>query len=364
MSEGPEQKNKTSHRGLRAVFVADMTDVSGATSANESGAINALSEIRLIVCQQLQTHGGWLFEMPGDGVFALFESAVNAVRCALETQHQLASRAHTEDVRLRIGIHLGEVLFQHDLPFGEPLMIAARLEALADPGGILVSGVVMDAVAARISATFEERGVPDLKNIPRRILTFAVTPPPERTKADETRAGISMLDRTMQIDPGTLALLRGQQIAGETEHRIARKSNEATVLKPDNSATNHVAPPVAEPPEDAGKRVSQKPPDRQPSQTALQSGRSVSAPNAKVDSAEPTGQLSAECIELLTEALAVPLGWSAKVLINSRVKDASSNEHLVSLVEKHIPGNEERFQFRVRAMHICKVFSNRPSDDA
>jgi len=399
MDQGPEQKNKTSHRRLRAVFVADMTDFSGATSVNKSGAINAFNEIRLIVCQQLQTHGGWLFGMPGDGVFALFESAEDAVRCALETQHQLALRADAEDMRLRIGIHVDEVLFQHDLPFGESLLIAARLEALADPGGILVSGAVMEAVSARISATFEERGVKDLKNIPRRIVTFAVTAPPERTKAGETRVGVSILDRTMQIDLDTLQSLHEQQIAEKIGHRTGQKSDEAIILderfiaqpgavignnmpasgktgpltedrahaqaQPDNSGATHVAPPAAPPPENAGKRVGQGRPDRQPSQTARQSGSSASAPNAEVDLlTSPAGQPSAECIESLTAALAVPLGGLAKVLINGCVKDASSNEHLVSLVEKHIPSNEDRFQFRIRAMHICKAFSNRPSDDA
>jgi class 3 adenylate cyclase len=387
MDQGPEQKNKTSHHRLRAVFVADMTDFSGAMSVNKSGAINTFNEIRLIVCRQLQTHGGGLFGMPGDGVFALFESAEDAVRCALGTQHQLALRADAEDMRLRIGIHVGEVHFQHDLPFGEALTIAARLEALADPGGILVSAAVMEAASARISATFEERGVKDLKNIPRQILTFAVKPPAERNKADEARAGMSSLDRTMEIDLGTLTSLREQQIAEAIGHERSIAQPEAVKggtmpasgktepptedragaqAKPANPAATYAAPPAAQPSEDAGKRVAPEPPVRQASQkTAIQSGRSASAPNAGVDvSPQPAGQLPAECIELLTKALAVSLGELAQGLINASMKDASSNEHLVSLVEKHIPSNEDRFQFRIRAMHICRAFANQPSDDA
>ena len=400
MDQGPEQKNKTSHRRLRAVFVADMTDFSGATSVNKSGAINAFDEMRLIVCQQLQAHDGWLFEMPGDGVFALFESAVSAVRCALETQHQLALRAQPEDMRLRIGVHLGEVLFEHDLPFGEALTVAARLEALADPGGILVSGAVMDAVAARISAIFEERGVRDLKNIPRRIATFAVMPPPGRTRADETRMGMSILDRTTQFDLDTLRSLREQQTAEKMGDRTPRKSNEAVIpderhvgqpgavsgnimpasgktapptgdrqhtqAQPDSSAKARPAPAGAQLSEAAGKRVGQEPPDRQPSKPAIQADSSPSAPKAELGLLpQPAGQgLSAESIESLTEALAVPLGMLAKLHMNRHLKDASSIEHLVSLLEKHIASNEDRFQFRVRAMHICKRFSNRRSDEA
>ena len=114
MSEGAEEKLKTTRRSLRAVFAADITGLSGVMAVNEAGAINAFNEIRAIVTQQLQAHEGWLFGMPGDGVFALFESAVNAVRCALETQRQLALRAaEVKDMRLRIGIHLGEVLFEN-----------------------------------------------------------------------------------------------------------------------------------------------------------------------------------------------------------------------------------------------------------
>ncbi len=232
--QGPEQKHKAVRRSLRAVFAADITGFSGAMSANETVTVYALNEVRGIVIRQLQAHDGWLFGMPGDGVFALFESAVSAVRCALETQRQLASRAGAKEMLLRIGIHLGDVLFENDLPFGEALTIAARLEALADPGGILVSGAVMDAVSARISATFEERGVPRLKNIPRRVVTYAVTPPPERTKADETRVGMSILDRTTQFDVDALRSVRDQQSAGQTADRTAQNASGAVTRDEQN----------------------------------------------------------------------------------------------------------------------------------
>lgn len=400
MGPGSEQKNKTSRRSLRAVFAADITAFSGAMSANETGAVNALNEVRSIVVQQLQIHGGWLFGMPGDGVFALFESAVNAVRCALETQQQLALRGEAANMRLRIGIHLGDVLFENELPYGEALAIAARLEALADPGGILISGAVMDAVSARISATFDERGVPRLKNIPRRIVTFAVTPPPARTNADETRVGMSILDRTTQFDLDTLRSLRDQQIAEQKADYPVQNSNEAIILderhivqpvqmtgdvmpasretRPPNedragaqaqlngSPKTNIAPPAAQPPVDAGKPAGQEPPDRQPSQTAMPQGSSTSVSGAELDSLTKSARQgpSAECVESLTAALAVHLGPLAKVLVNRYLKDASSPEQLVSLLEKQIESNEERFRFRISASHICKTYSGRPSHEA
>ena len=398
MGEGVDEKQKT-RRSLRAVFAADITGFSGVMSANETGAIGALNEIRAIAIQQLQAHDGWLFGMPGDGIFALFESAVNAVRCALETQHQLALRGETQDMRLRIGIHLGDVLFEKDLPYGEALTIAARLEDLADPGGILISGAVMDAVSARISATFEERGVPRLKNIPRRIVTFAVKPPPERNKGDETRVGMSLLDRTTQFDVETLRRIRDEQFSALSEDRTLQTSNDAIVLDKRPSvqpegvngnvmpAARKASPPAVEPagaqtqpssdaaktrvaPPPAAQRpddTRQEPPERQPSNPPMPVESTVAAPKAEAELgllAEPPGQRpSDECIESLIAALAVHLGPFAKVLVNRMLKKASSTEHLVSLLEEQIESNEERFLFRIRALHICMTFANHQSDE-
>jgi class 3 adenylate cyclase len=403
MSESVEEKQKTTRRSLRAIFAADITGLSGAMAENEAGAISAFNEIRAIVTQQLQAYEGWLFGMPGDGVFALFESAVNAVRCALETQHQLALRADAvKDMGLRIGIHLGEVLFEKDLPYGEALTIAARLEDLADAGGILVSAAVMDAVSARISATFEERGAPRLKNIPRRIVTFAVTPPPERTPADETRVGMSILDRTTEFDRDTLRQIRDQQFAAQKEDHTAQHSNGAIILDkryatqselananimpasrktptPDvdlagaetqsNGAVVKTRPaPAATPrPDDTGKLARHEPPARQPSPTPSPSDSAVAMSEVESKSvllAESTGfRPSEECIESLIGALAVHLGPFAKVLVNRMLKNASSAEQLVSLLEEKIQGNEERFLFRIRALHICMTFTDRQIDE-
>ncbi len=365
---GPGQTQKTSRRRLRAVFAADITGFSGQMSANETGAVNSLNEVRVTVIQKLRAHDGWLFGMPGDGVFALFESAVNAVRCALETQQQLALRGQADDMRLRIGIHLGDVLFEDDLPYGEALTIAARLEALADPGGILVSGAVMDAVSARISATFDERGVPRLKNIPRRIVTFAVTPPPPRTSADETRVGLSILDRTTQLDLDALRQFRDQQLAEQMQPQTANGSFSPSPRearpRPEELVGAQAQPD--RPSKDTGKPAGHEPGERQAGQTAMPSGSSGSVSEADAKSgvlAEPAKyRPSAECIESLTAALAVHLGPFAKVIVNRCLKDASSTEQLVSLLEGQIQSNEERFLFRIRASHICMTFADHQTD--
>lgn len=406
MSEGAEEKLKTTRRGLRAVFAADISGFSGLMAVDETRAISAFNQIRTIVVQQMQAHEGWLFGMPGDGQFALFESAVNAVRCALATQQQLALRAaEVQDMRLRIGIHLGDVLFEKDLPYGDTLTIAARLEDLADPGGILVSAVVMDAVSARISATFEERGVPRLKDIARRIVTFAVMPPPERTEADETRTGTSMLDRTTQFDRETLRQIRDQQFVEQKEDRAVPHPNGAIIVDRryvteskevkenatpaprktpvsdvapagvqtqanGSTAKPPIAPTVAQRPADTGVPAGREPPSppRQSSPAPAPSKSTVAVPEAEAKSgtlAEPAGYApSEECIESLIAALAVHLGPFAKVLVNRSLKSASNAEQLVSLLEAQIQSNEERFLFRIRALHICMTFANRQSDES
>ncbi|MFO1148247.1 MAG: adenylate/guanylate cyclase domain-containing protein [Alsobacter sp.] len=170
---------------LRAAFAADIANYTALVSVEETRTIDALSIVRKVAREELEIHGGWLFGLPGDGIFALFESAVDAVRCGLQVQQRLAAMPIVSQLKMRIGIHLGDVRFRDGLPFGETLVIAARLESLAEPGTILISASVMDAVAARISATFEEKGVRSLKHSPKLIATFAVSPPPRPAPVEE-----------------------------------------------------------------------------------------------------------------------------------------------------------------------------------
>src|SRR6478735_4274528 len=187
--EEPAVQGAKRRRRLRAVLAADIANFGGLVSVDETKTLDALWIARRVAKEELERHGGWLFGMPGDGVFALFESAIDAVRCALNIQLRLSSMPKLDALKMRIGVHMGEVLFQDDLPFGESLVIAARLESLAEPGGVLVSAAVMDAVSSRISATFSEMGVRSLKHSPRRIATFSVTATPGGPGLDVTTGG-------------------------------------------------------------------------------------------------------------------------------------------------------------------------------
>lgn len=373
MSKGAEDR-VTTRRGLRAVFAADITGFTGAMVADEAGAIGAFNEIRAIVALQMQAYEGRLFEMPGDGVFALFESAVNAVRCALETQRQLSLRAaELKHMRLRIGVHIGEVLFEKDLPSGEAVTIAARLEDLAYPGEILISAGVMDIVSARISAIFEERGAQLLKDIPRRIVAFAVMPTPERADADETRMGTPVPHRS-----GASIVDQQHTAQSEAANKTAMPATgkmPASDVDPAGAPTQangaakpNPAPAAAQPPDDIRLHADRRPPPAQPAPAPRPSDIGVAAPEAESRLsllAESAGSPpSEECIESLIAALAVHVGPLAKILVNRMLKKASSDEHLVLLLEEQIQSNEERLLFRVRALHICMNFANRQSDNS
>jgi len=330
-------------RSLRAVFAADVAGFSGRMSLNETMTVSAINEIQALGRLKLDKHNGWLFGMAGDGLFATFESAVAAVECALELQHGLKGRPHLADMPLRVGIHLGEVLIDNDIPYGETLNIAARLEALAEPGGILVSGTVMDAVASRISATFEDRGVPHLKNIPRRIPTFAVTPPPERTSGDETRVSLSPLDSTTRVEG---AVLRDIMDMREAEKQRSNPSTDRPHQPP--PSTSPPMAPTEHLPLDQIARAAAK-----ADATTRERREELSQPIASNESADhsPT-VISPELVTSLTQALAVYVGPLAKYIVERELHKSSSFFDLVTNLEQHIPTENERVAFRLSASVI------------
>lgn len=317
---GADRSGGGRKRRLRAALAADIANFSGRVSVSETRAFGHLSTVLKVGREELDRHEGVLIGMPGDGLFALFESAVDAVHAALAMQQRLETEPNLGGMRLRIGIHLGEVLFDGDLPFGETLNIAARLESLADPGGILVSAAVVDAVSARISATFEDRGVPQLKNIPRRIATFSVKPADSLPPEGVAEPVMEPLDHTMQFSRRTGPVPASPPAAAP-----------APAAAPE-TATPDVAPaPVAAAP---------APPPQAASQTPA---RTTSAVPPATGGVQPT----AEQIAALTELLAVHLGPVARVMVARRGKDAATLADLVGRLEAEVP-QAERLAFRAR----------------
>src|SRR5205814_9401140 len=166
-------------RRLAAVVAADVVGYSRLMSRDEAGTLARLKANRHERLEPaLARNGGRLVKLTGDGALAEFGSAVDAVRAAIEFQQAMARETGTrpEDGRIvfRIGLHLGDLIVDGDDLYGDGVNVAARLEAQAPPGGIVISGDVHNVVVGRLKATFINLGTPSLKNIERAVPAFEV----------------------------------------------------------------------------------------------------------------------------------------------------------------------------------------------
>jgi adenylate cyclase len=168
-------------RKLAAILAADVAGYSRLMGADEEGTHERLKTLlRQLVDPKIKEHRGRVVKNTGDGLLAEFSSVVDAVRCAAEMQRAMADRnAETvEDKRItfRIGINLGDVIVEeHDI-FGDGVNVAARLEALAEPGGVCVTRFVRDQVRDKLDFAFEEMGEQSVKNIARPVRVYALRP--------------------------------------------------------------------------------------------------------------------------------------------------------------------------------------------
>jgi adenylate cyclase len=166
-------------RRLTAILAADVAGYSRLMGADEEGTHDRLqAHLRELVNPKISEHRGRVVKNTGDGFLAEFTSVVDAVRCAVEIQRGMATREpeapEEQRIRFRIGINLGDVIAEeHDI-FGDGVNVAARLEALAEPGGICVSRVVRDQVRDRLDLAFEDMGEQQVKNIARPVRAYRV----------------------------------------------------------------------------------------------------------------------------------------------------------------------------------------------
>src|SRR5207237_10226472 len=148
---------------------------------DEMGTLRALRASRAIVDRLISQHRGRIFTTAGDSVLADFASAVDAVECALEIQQTIAEenaqRPESERMRFRIGVHLGDVIVDGDDLLGDGVNIAARLQTLAQRGGICVSAAVRDQIGTKLPAAFIDRGGQRLKNMAQPLRAFEVAGP-------------------------------------------------------------------------------------------------------------------------------------------------------------------------------------------
>ena len=171
----------TATRRLAAILAADVVGYSRLMGADEEGTHERVqAHLRELVDPKIREHRGRVVKNTGDGVLAEFASVVDAVRCAGEIQHAMADRdldlAEERRLRFRIGVNLGDVIADSGDIYGDGVNIAARLEGLAAPGGICVSGTVRDHIGDRLPYAFEDMGEQSVKNIARPVRVYALRP--------------------------------------------------------------------------------------------------------------------------------------------------------------------------------------------
>ena len=165
-------------RKLTTIFCADVVGYSRLMGADEHGTLKRLKECRELMQAFIERHHGRVVSWSGDAVLADFSSVVESVQCAVEIQRELKAQndnvPESQRMKFRIGINLGDVMLdEHDI-FGEGVNIAARLQGLATPGGILISGSVHDQVKNKLALGFSFMGHQQVKNISDQVPVFVV----------------------------------------------------------------------------------------------------------------------------------------------------------------------------------------------
>src|SRR6516225_11333524 len=168
-------------RRLAAILAADVAGYSRLMGADEEGTHERLkAHLRQLINPKIAAHRGRIVKNTGDGLLAEFPSVVDAVRCAAELQRGMLDREagipENGRIRFRIGINLGDVIVEENDIFGDGVNVAARLEALAEPSGVLVSNTVYDHVQDRLPFTFDDLGEQQVKNIARPVRVYGLRP--------------------------------------------------------------------------------------------------------------------------------------------------------------------------------------------
>jgi TolB-like protein/class 3 adenylate cyclase len=211
----------TASRRLAAILAADVAGYSRLLGADEEGTLERLKTLRYeLLDPKIAEHRGRIVKTTGDGLLVEFASVVDAVRCAVTVQQAMPARnndvAADNRIELRIGINLGDVIVEDDDLYGDGVNIAARIEALADAGGVFVSNTVHDHVRDRLPFVFEDLGEQQVKNIARPVHVWRIRPqgplPNPPPHAGEGWVGVLPLP-----DKPSIAVLPFANISGDPE---------------------------------------------------------------------------------------------------------------------------------------------------
>ena len=196
-------------RRLAAILAADVAGYSRLMGLDEEGTLARLKAVRkAIVDPSIASHRGRIVKTTGDGMLVEFASSVDAMRSAVEIQRRMAQHnpdgPHDQPIEFRIGIHIGDIIFDDKDIFGDGVNIAARLEGICDPGGICISAVVYDQVDRKIDVTFKSRGLQKLKNIERPVDVY-VAVLNAAVGASQTVSSVQQVQYCRSIDSVRLA---------------------------------------------------------------------------------------------------------------------------------------------------------------
>ena len=166
-------------RRMAAILAADVVGYSRLMGADETGTLALLKTHRAeLIDARIAEHSGRIVKLTGDGMLVEFPSVVNALACAAEIQNRMLDRnvdlPQDRRIEYRVGVNVGDVIVEGDDIFGDGVNVAVRLEGIAEPGGIAISGAVRDHVGNRLGLAFEDLGEKMLKNIERPLRVYSV----------------------------------------------------------------------------------------------------------------------------------------------------------------------------------------------
>jgi class 3 adenylate cyclase len=211
-------------RKLVAIFSADVQGYSRLMGEDEEETIRTLTTYREIMTTLIQQYRGRVVNAPGDNLLAEFASAVDAVQGALAIQRELSVRNATlpahRQMAYRIGINVGDVVVEGELIYGDGVNIAARLESLADGGGLCISGTVYDQIETKLALTYTSLGAQMVKNIKKSVRVYRVETEPQPSASMVPTRGIEEPDTS--ATPLRRVMQKGQHVGA---HPFARSRN-------------------------------------------------------------------------------------------------------------------------------------------